>query len=107
MISSIQPSFAVGMGNYNNFEFAVNARKFKIDVLKRMILLSLILNKFSVGYQSMMDEDFDEDEDEEDEFDDEFGDEFDEDFDDEIIDDDDDDDFDEDEEEDDDDGEDF
>jgi len=96
MISSIQPSFAFAMDNSNHLELATNVRKLQIDVLKRMILLSLILQKMSVAYQSMMDDDFDEDEEDEDEFDDEFGDEFEEDFDDEIIDDDDDDDFDED-----------
>lgn len=101
MNSSLQPSLVFTMENSNTLEFAVNARKFKIDVLKRMIILSLILQKISASYQGMMDEDFDDDE--EDEFDDEFGDEFDDELDDEIIDDDDDDDFDEDYDDDDDD----
>jgi hypothetical protein len=102
MISSIQPSFAIAMENSNKLELAVNIRKFQTDLLKRMILLSLILQKFNAAYQSIIDDDFDDDDEEED-FDDEFDDEFEDEFEDEIIDDDEDefdDEFEDDEEED-------
>lgn len=104
MTSFKQPTLAFSLENSYNLELAVNIRKFQIDVLKRMILLSLILEKFKANYQSVIDEDFDEEEEDDD---DEFGDEFEDDYEDELIIEDDDDfedDLDDEEEEDDDEG---
>lgn len=75
MSSFKQPTLAFSLENSYNLELAVNIRKFQINVLKKMILLSLILEKFKANYQSVIDEDFDEEE-EEDDDDDDFEDEF-------------------------------
>lgn len=76
MTSFKQPILAFSLENSYNLELAVNIRKFQINVLKKMILLSLILEKFKANYQSVIDEDFDEEEEEEDDDDDDFEDEF-------------------------------